>query len=191
MRRVMRGIPVKRPAREACTGFLRIMSRIGADAFEHFRRATWRREPQHRSGLKEFATLAVDKCGQAAVIYAAKPWTGPALLILDFDVQPLSGSLLADIGVRAREFAEQCRARAYLMMIPEPMLLHAQAVGLPAEAIPAHIKPEELLLSSAALGGGSEIVRACERRRRQARSVGLLTSGPAPMLMIRFGPLRY
>ena len=69
----------------------------------------------------------VDKTGMAAVIFAARMFIGPALLIIDFDVQPLSGNLLADIGVRVREFAEQCRARAYLMMIPEPMLLHAQA----------------------------------------------------------------
>ena len=27
--------------------------------------------------------------------------------------------------------------------------MHAQAIGLPAEAIPAHIKPEDLLLSTA------------------------------------------
>ena len=48
---------------------------------------------------------------------------------------PLSGNLLADIGAKVREFAEQCRARAYVMMVPEAMLLHAQAIGLPAEAI--------------------------------------------------------
>jgi hypothetical protein len=40
----MGGIPVKRPPpfSEACTAFLRIMSRIGANAFEHFRRAALR-----------------------------------------------------------------------------------------------------------------------------------------------------
>jgi hypothetical protein len=58
-----------------------------------------------------FATLTVDKTGMAAVIYAARTFIGPALLILDFDVQPLSGNLLADIGAKVREFAEQCRAR--------------------------------------------------------------------------------
>jgi hypothetical protein len=46
MRSVMRGIPVKRPSpfSEACTAFLRIMSRIGANAFEHFRRAAFHRD---------------------------------------------------------------------------------------------------------------------------------------------------
>jgi hypothetical protein len=97
----------------------------------------------------------------AAVIFAAKAFTGPALLILDFDVQPLSGNLLADIGTKVREFAEQCRARAYVMMVPEPMLLHAQAAGLPAEVIPAHIKPEDLLLSAASFTASGE-VKLCE-----------------------------
>ena len=69
-----------------------------------------------------FATLAVGKTGMAAVIFAAKMWTGPALLILDFDVQPLSGCLLADIGARVRELSGQCRSRGYVMMVPESML---------------------------------------------------------------------
>jgi hypothetical protein len=95
------------------------------------------------------AVLVVEKTGMAAVVFAAKMWTGPALLILDYDVQPLSGSLLADIVARVREFAGQCRSRGYVVMIPESMLLHARAIGLPAEAIPAHIKAEDLLLSTA------------------------------------------
>jgi hypothetical protein len=115
--------------------------------------------------------LAVDKHGMAAVIFAARTFTGPALLILDFDVRPLSGNLLADIGARVREFASQCQARAYVMMVPEPMLLHAQAVGLPAEAIPAHIEAEKLLLSSAAFTAAGE-VKLCE--------LGLLKTKTSP-----------
>ena len=96
-----------------------------------------------------FAVLAADKIGMCAIIFSALGWTGPALLILDFDVAPLSGGLLTDIGARLREVAGQCRSRGYVMMVPESMLMHAQAIGLPAEAIPAHIKPEDLLLSTA------------------------------------------
>jgi hypothetical protein len=107
------------------------------------------------------ATLAVGKTGMAAVIFAAKMWTGPALLILDFDVQPLSGCLLANIGARVRELAGQCHSRGYVMMVPESMLIHAQAIGLPAEAIPAHIKPEDLLLSAANFTTASN-VKLCE-----------------------------
>jgi hypothetical protein len=108
-----------------------------------------------------FATLAVGKTGMAAVIFAAKMWTGPALLILDFDVPPLSGCLLADIGARVRELSGQCRSRGYVMMVPESMLIHAQAIGLPAEAIPAHIKPEDLLLSAANFTAAGD-VKLCE-----------------------------
>jgi hypothetical protein len=95
------------------------------------------------------AILVVGKDGMAAVVYAARTWTGPALLIIDYDVQPLSGNLLIDIGDRVREFAGQCSARGYVMMLPESMVLHARAAGLPAEPIPGHIKVEDLLLSAA------------------------------------------
>jgi hypothetical protein len=96
-----------------------------------------------------FATLVVDKLGMCAVVYAAQMFTGPALLILDYDVQPLSGDLLSAINVRVREFAGLCRARGYCVMLPEALYRHAQAMALPAEPIPAHIKPEDLLLSAA------------------------------------------
>jgi hypothetical protein len=108
-----------------------------------------------------FAALAVGKDGMAAVIFAAKTWTGPALLILDFDIAPLSGTLLTDIGARVREFAIQCRARGYVMMVPESMLMHAQAIGLPAEAIPGHVKAEDLLLSAASFAAAGD-VKLCE-----------------------------
>jgi hypothetical protein len=62
----MRGIPVKRPPpfSEACTVFLRIMSRIGADAFEHFRRAALRSAPVHRDAS------ATGVCGRSYCISA-------------------------------------------------------------------------------------------------------------------------
>jgi hypothetical protein len=47
------------------------------------------------------------------------------------------------------------------MMVPESMLMHAQTPGLPAEAIPAHIKAEELLLSAASFTVAGE-VKLCE-----------------------------
>jgi hypothetical protein len=107
------------------------------------------------------AVLVVSKDGMAAVVYSACMWTGPALLIIDYVAAPLSGNLLADIGDRLREFAGQCRSRGYVMMVPEGMMLHARAMGLPVEAIPAHIKPEDLLLSAASfVAAGS--VKLCE-----------------------------
>jgi murein DD-endopeptidase MepM/ murein hydrolase activator NlpD len=47
------------------------------------------------------------------------------------------------------------------MMVPESMLMHAQAMGLPVEAIPAHIKPEDLLLSAANFTAAGN-VKLCE-----------------------------
>ena len=41
----MRDIPVRRPAPSAKRGTARIMSRIGANALEHFRRAALRSAP--------------------------------------------------------------------------------------------------------------------------------------------------
>ena len=131
----------------------------------------------------------------AAIIYAACMWTGPALLILDFDVVPLSGSLLADIGARVREFAGQCRSRGYVMMVPESMLLHAQSIGLPVEAIPGHIKAEELLLSAASFAAAGD-VKLCqpafERTRTSpfgARCLFMVASMVSTTT--HSGPLRY
>jgi hypothetical protein len=108
------------------------------------------------------ATLVVDKTGMAAVVYGACMWTGsPALFLLDYDVQPLSGGLLADIGARLRELAAQCRARGFVCFIPENMLLHARALGLPVEPVPPHIKTEDLLLSAASFAAAGD-VKLCE-----------------------------
>jgi hypothetical protein len=51
MRSVMQRIPVKRPLPfgEACTAFLRIMSRVGAKAFERFRCTASASRPGQRS----------------------------------------------------------------------------------------------------------------------------------------------
>jgi hypothetical protein len=108
-----------------------------------------------------FAVLAVNKSGMCAVIYGAVMFTGPALQIIDFDVAPLSGTLLADINARLAEFSRQCNARGRAMMLPQEMLLHAQVIGLPAEAIPAHIKAEDLLLSAANFTAAGS-VKLCE-----------------------------
>jgi hypothetical protein len=104
-----------------------------------------------------------------AVVYAACMWTGPALLILDYDVQPLSGDLLSAINVRVREFAGLCRARGYCVMLPEALYRHAQAMALPAEPIPAHIKAEDLLLSAASFVASGD-VKLCEPAFERTRT---------------------
>jgi hypothetical protein len=95
------------------------------------------------------AVLAVDKNGAAAVVYAAGMWTGPALLLLDFESGPLRGGLFSNIAARVRELAVLCRARGGVVFVPAVLSKHAAAAGLLAEAIPEDIQPEELLLSAA------------------------------------------
>jgi hypothetical protein len=95
------------------------------------------------------ATLVVDKNGMAAVVFGATMWTGPALLIVDYDLQPLSGNLLSAINVKIRELAARCRARGFVCFVPADMARHGVAAGLPAEEIPENMKAEELLLAAA------------------------------------------
>jgi hypothetical protein len=142
-----------------------------------------------------FATMVVDKLGICAVVYMAVAWTGPAALILDYSVMPLSSGLLVDIGDRLSEFAGQCRARGRVMMVPESMLLHAQSIGLPVEAIPGHIKAEELLLSAASFAAAGD-VKLCqpafERTRTSpfgARCLFMVASMVSTTT--HSGPLRY
>jgi hypothetical protein len=77
--------------------------------------------------------------------------------------------LLADIGDRLREFAGQCRSRGYVCFIPEGMVLHARSLGLPVEAIPAHIKPEDLLLSAASFAAAGD-VKLCQPAFERTRT---------------------
>ncbi len=96
-----------------------------------------------------FAVLAADKSGMCAVVYAAAMWTGPALLLLDFEAGPLHGGLFSNIAARVRELAVQCRARGSVVFVPAVLSKHAAASGLLAKEIPEDILPEELLLSAA------------------------------------------
>jgi Terminase large subunit, T4likevirus-type, N-terminal len=80
------------------------------------------------------AVLAVDKFGQCAVVYSARPFTGPGLLIIDFDSEPLHGNLFSKIGSRVRELSDQCRARMSVIFVPVALKHHADAAGLYCEA---------------------------------------------------------
>ena len=95
------------------------------------------------------AVLAADKSGMCAVVYAAGMFTGPPLLLLDFEAGPLHGGLFSNLGSCVRALAVQCRARGSVVFVPAVLSKHAVAAGLLAEAIPEDIQPEELLLSAA------------------------------------------
>jgi hypothetical protein len=109
-------------------------------------------------------SLVVSKDGMCAVVYAACMWTGPALLIINYDVQPLSGGLLADIGDRLREFSGRCRSRGYVMMVPESMLLHARAGPAGGTGSASHQARGSFVIGGQFHGGGErETVRTCVR----------------------------
>lgn len=94
------------------------------------------------------AVLAIDKFGAAAVIYSATTWTGPPLLIVDFDAEPLGIALFPRVGDRVRALSAQCRARGSVVFVPATLIDHARAVGLVCEPVPDDMEPEELLLSA-------------------------------------------
>jgi hypothetical protein len=95
--------------------------------------------------------LAADKTGMCAVVYVAGMFTGPPLLLLDFEAGPLHGGLFSSIGSCVRALAVQCRARGSVVFVPAVLSKHAAAAGLLAEATPEDIQPEELLLSAAGI----------------------------------------
>ena len=94
------------------------------------------------------AVLALGKNGDMAVVYSAKTFSGPELLILDFDAGPLHGSLFGDIANRTRELHDQCRARWRAIFVSPGLVRHASEFGVQTVEIPDHLRPEELLLSA-------------------------------------------
>jgi hypothetical protein len=101
------------------------------------------------SGCKcVIAVLCIGKNGDMAVVYSAKTFSGPELLILDFDGGPIHGRLFADVQNRACELSDQCRARGRIIFVAPGLMRHAAECGVETAEIPDHLKPEELLLSA-------------------------------------------
>jgi hypothetical protein len=94
------------------------------------------------------SVLCLGKNGDAAVVYSAKTFSGPQLLILDFDAGPLHGKLFADIATRARELQDRCRAQGRVIFVAPGLVRHAAECGVQTAEIPEQLKPEELLLSA-------------------------------------------
>ena len=115
------------------------------------------------------AVLAADKSGMCAVVYAAGMFTGPPLLLLDFEAGPLHGGLFSNIGSCVRALAVQCGARGSVVFVPASLSKHAAASGLLVEEIPEDILPEELLLSAAShISAG--FVKVCVPAMDKART---------------------
>jgi hypothetical protein len=118
------------------------------------------------------AVFAADSGGQTAVIYAAHTFTGPALLILDYDVAPMHGSCFEVIAARLAELAAACRAHGgAALFVPAGMVAHARAQEPDTEvqAIPDDIDPAEGLLGAAAHIARGD-VKICEPAHLKART---------------------
>lgn len=115
------------------------------------------------------SVMVADNRGMTATVYAAITYSGPRLLILDFDVAALHGGLFSDIAARVRELAAQCRARGASAFAPAGLASHAQAAGLFIQGIPEHLAPEDLLVPAAShIAAGS--VKICTLAQEKAKS---------------------
>ena len=115
------------------------------------------------------SVMVADNRGMTATVYAAITYSGPRLLILDYDVAPLHGGLFSDIAARVRELAVQCRARGASAFAPAGLASHAQAAGLFIQGIPEHLVPEDLLVPAAShIAAGS--VKICTPAQEKAKS---------------------
>jgi hypothetical protein len=116
------------------------------------------------------AVLVADKQGNGAIVYGAYDISvpKPALLIVDFDIGPLSAGIFADIAARIQDLLVECRAGNAVVFVPADLRLHATAAGLTNEEIPVDFLPEERLLSVAAhVAAGS--VKICAPALEKAR----------------------
>ncbi len=125
-----------------------------------------------------FAVLMADPHGQCAALYlAASPQQGLPLVILDFDVSPMSATLFDGIGIRLQELSAQCR-QIYggpVVFTSEVLARHAMAHGLTAEVIPPDFfaDPSRLALSAGAhVSAGSVRLAVPAHERAQTSPFG-------------------
>ena len=117
-----------------------------------------------------YATLAVNKEGIAAVIYAAKQHFGP-LLVLDYDVGPLRGDLFQGIVLRLVELCKGCICHPPGLFIQPDMTLPAHHAGFDAaEVIPDRLLDASALLLSAASHIAAGRVKLCLPAHEKAQT---------------------
>ena len=115
------------------------------------------------------AVLVADNRGMTATIYAAITYSGPRLLILDYDVAALHAGLFSDVAARVRELAEQCRARGASAFALAGLASHARSLGMHFDIIPDHLRPDELSVPAAShIAAGS--VKICTPAQEKAKS---------------------
>jgi hypothetical protein len=99
-----------------------------------------------------FATIAVTKEGQAAILYVALPAYGLGevrMHIIDFEICPIRASLFWDVNAQLLTYSAQYR-RPALAFTTEAMVRQAEQSGFNFDIIPPEIERSEDLFLSAA-----------------------------------------
>ncbi|WP_216856204.1 hypothetical protein [Acidisphaera sp. S103] len=126
--------------------------------------------PGHALGC--FATLCISKVGEMAVVYTAPTRDGP-LLILDFDVGPLSNngfSLVVDRLLDLGKLLGVSREAAIALYVEPALVPQARVAGFRAEAIHADYLDAESLLIPVALAVSGGLVKVCQPAHDKAET---------------------
>ena len=119
------------------------------------------------------AVMVADSRGMTATVYAAIMYSGPRLLIIDYDVAPLHAGLFSDIAARVRELVGQCRARGASAFAPAGLASHARSLGMYFDIIPEHLRPDELLVPAAShIAAGSVKIRIPAQEKAKSSPFG-------------------
>jgi hypothetical protein len=130
------------------------------------------------------AVLIVALSGMAAVAYvAAAPTRGAPLVLIDFDMSPMTGTTFATIAARLAELNHECRAQYDGMLsaiwAPAPLVKQIAARAIPAEPIPPELlaDPAALALSAAGLvaNGAVKMAAPAHDKARDTPLLGALT----------------
>jgi hypothetical protein len=140
--------------------------------------------PMPRAPAMVAAVLIVALTGLAAVAYfATAPTRDSPLVLLDFDLSPMTGATFATIAARIAELNRECRAQydgaLSAIWTPEPLFRQIAARGIPAEPIPPEVlaDPGALALSAAGLvaNGAVKMAAPAHEKARDTPLIGSLT----------------
>ena len=120
-----------------------------------------------------FAAVCVSEDGMIGTVYAARSiHVGLPLMILDFDVVPLSGSTVSSTASRLRTLVIECGARNQGVTAFLPLAMHGQAlaVGLDAYEVPEELTEPDALPLIASMHVTADGVKISALVAEKARS---------------------
>ncbi len=140
--------------------------------------------PIPRAPAMVSAVLIVALTGMAAVAYfATAPARDSPLVLLDFDLSPMTGATFGAIAARIADLNRECRAQyggaLSAIWAAEPLSRQIAARGIPAEPIPPEVlaDPGALALSAAGLvaNGAFKMAAPAYEKARDTPLIGALT----------------